>query len=86
MTLLPFCVNAMGQINEDGKKWMEDYCTKAAACDKRLYNNFITKFRDKVSIGHARGVGCVIRRCVENCYSENRYLAACARGFVRGRR
>jgi len=86
VTLLPFCVNAMGQINEDGKKWMEDYCTKAAAGDKRLYNSFITKFRDKVSIGHARGVGCVIRRCVENCFSENQYLAACARGFVRGRR
>ena len=76
----------MGQINDDGKKWMEDYCTKAAAGDKRLYNNFITKFRDKVSIGHARGVRCVLRRCVENCFSETQYLADCARGFVRGRK
>ena len=40
VTLLPFCINAMGQINEDGKKWMEDYCTTKA--EQRVANDSTT--------------------------------------------
>jgi hypothetical protein len=41
---------------------MEEYCAKAVAGDKRLYNNFFTEFRDKISLAHAKEVGCVLRR------------------------
>ena len=69
MVMVPFVVDSYGKWGPCAKEWLESACKRAAGEDKKLYNQLITRSRETISVAHARGVGRVIERCVESCFS-----------------
>ena len=77
--VVPFVVDAYGKWGEQGKKWLEEMCTRAANENVHVYNRLISSARETISLAHARGVGHTICRCVEHCFNPEDYSRACLR-------
>ena len=83
--LIPFVVDTYGRWGDKAKEWLEKACKKAAGTDKELYNKLISRYRETISLAHARGIGRTMERCTRNCIHPNDYVKTCTRDHDEGR-
>lgn len=78
--MIPFVIDTYGRWGNKAKEWLEKECRHVAGTDDGFYNSLISRYRETISLAHARGIGRTLERCIQNCIHPDDYPKTCSRG------
>ena len=78
--MIPFVIDSYGKWGNKAKEWLERECRYVTGKDEGFYNFLISRYRETISLAHARGIGRTLERCIRNCIHPDDYPKACSRG------